>query len=174
MDIKAYLKDKKISIREMSEVTRIPYSTLNDIVNNRVNLEECQYRTLKKIALFLNVSMDALVYEKEDFQTFRNKLHHEIKDTDSVEIVLEILETKKIDYYLMHHDNLKALYLLSLLDYFSNQNKIPLCAEYSELRMKKLEKPYYVGDKAQFETCDNCIDEFVKHNIYEGDLYDAV
>lgn len=174
MDIKAYLKDKKISVRAMSEVTGIPYSTLNDIVNNKVNLEECQYRTLKKIASFVGVSIDNLVYEKEDFQTFRNKLHHEIKCTDSVEIVLEILETRKIDYYLMHHDNLKALYMLSLLDYFSNQNKIPLCSEYSELRMQKLEKPYYVGDKTRFVKYDNCIDEFVKHNIYEGDLYDAV
>lgn len=76
MKIKAYLKENHISVREMAAVTSIPYSTLNDIVNEKVNLEECQYKTLKKIAVFLKISIDDLVYEKEDFQTFRNKLHH--------------------------------------------------------------------------------------------------
>ena len=69
MNIKVYLKENKISVREMSMITSIPYSTLNDIVNNKVNLEECQYKTLKKIAVFLKVSIEDLVYEKEDFQT---------------------------------------------------------------------------------------------------------
>lgn len=174
MDIKLFLKERNLSIREMSEVICVPYSTLNDIVNNRVNLEECQYRTLKKIAVFMKISIDELVEEKEDFQTFRNKLHHEIKDKDSLKIILEILESKRIDYYLLHHDYLKAMYLLSLLDYFSNKNNIPLCSDYSELRSQKLEKPYYVGDKITHVKYKNYIQEFAEHNIYEGDLYDAV
>ncbi len=174
MNIKVYLKEKDISIREMATITSIPYSTLNDIVNGKVNLEECQYKTLKKIAVFLKVNIDDLVYEKEDFQTFRNKLHHELKSQGDIPIILNILENRIIDYYLLHEDVLKAMYLLSLLDYLSKQNEIPLCQEYSDFRKQALKEPYYVGDKLGKHRYENCIQEFVKHNIYEGDLYDAV
>ena len=175
MDIKAYLKEHNISVREMSLITAIPYSTLNDIVNGKVNLEECQYKTLKKIANFLKISIEDLVYEKEDFQTFRNNLHHDLMYcNDEIELVIEILEKRRIDYYMLHGDMLKGMYLLSFLDYLSKKNEIPLCKEYSELRKKTLEKPYYVGTQDGTNATERCIDEFVKHNIYEGDLYDAI
>lgn len=174
MNIKEYLRENHISVREMSVITSIPYSTLNDIVNRRVNLEECQYRTLKKIAAFLKISIEELVYENEDFQTFRNKLHHDLKSCGEVEVILEILEKRKIDYYLLHEDMLKAMYLLSLVDYLSKQNEVPLCKEYAELRKQSLKEPYYVGDQIDNCNYEDCIQEFVKHNIYEGELYDAV
>lgn len=35
--------------------------------------------------------------------------------------------------------------------------------------------PYYVGGSALLGSAkDRCIDEFLRYNIYEGDLYDAV
>lgn len=174
MNIKAYLKENKISVREMSMITSIPYSTLNDIVNNKVNLEECQYKTLKKIAVFLKVSIEDLVYEKEDFQTFRNKIHHDLKDNGEIETLLYILENRRIDYYMLHEDLLKAMYLISLLDYLSLKNQVPLCQEYAHIRKMSLKEPYYVGDRLNNQKYKNCIQEFVKHNIFEGDLYDAV
>lgn len=174
MNIKLYLKERHISIREMASITSIPYSTLNDIVNRKVNLEDCQYKTLKKIAVFLNLSIDDLVCEKEDFQTFRNNLHHELKNMGEITTLLSILENRKIDYYLRHEEYVKAMYLLSLLDYLSKQNQVPLCQEYSELRKQSLKTPYYVGDQITAYKNRNYIEEFVAHNIYEGDLYDAV
>lgn len=173
MNIKVYLKERHISVREMSSITSIPYSTLNDIVNGKVNMEECQYKTLKKIAVFLKINIDDLVYEKEDFQTFRNNLHHELKNQGELNTLLNILENRKIDYYLMHEDILKAMYLLSLLDYLSKENQLPLCQEYSELRKQTLKEPYYVGNQLQERKSVKYIQEFVTHNIYEGDLYDA-
>lgn len=174
MVLKQYLKEKNISIRQMSIMTNIPYTTLNDIVNNRVFIEDCQYKTLKKIADFVNLSIDDLVYQKEDFQTFRNKLHHRIKVSDELDLLVEVLEHKEIDYYYFHDDLLKAFYMLSLADYISRKNNLPLCIDYSELRRKKLKEPYYVGDMVEWRDDKNCIEEFLAHNIYEGDLYDAV
>ena len=112
MNIKLYLRENRISVREMSVITSIPYSTLNDIVNNKVNLEECQYKTLKKIAVFLKVNIEDLVYENEDFQTFRNEIHHSLKDNGEIETLIYILENRKIDYYMLHEDMLKAMYLI--------------------------------------------------------------
>lgn len=173
MNIKKYLKERNISIRTMSNITAIPYSTLSDIVNEKVKLEDCQFKTLKKIAVFMNISIDDLVYEYEDFQTFRNSLHHMIVRTDELDLILYIIESKKIDYYVLHEDYIKALYLLSVLDYFSRINDISLCKNYSSLRTKKLNKPFLVNN-IPVEDVNKCIDEFVAHNIFEGDLYDAV
>jgi hypothetical protein len=74
-----------------------------------------------------------------------------------------------------HEDYLKAFYLVATVDYISKRNDIPLCDKYSSIRNLKLESPYYVGDSALVDADkENCIEEFVRYNIYEGDLYDAV
>lgn len=174
MELKEYLKENNMTIRHLSQITGIPYTTLYDIVNDRVALEDCQYKTLRKIADCVNTSVDELVYHKEEFQTFRNKLHHRIARTDELELLVEVIEQQEIDYYYRHNDVVKALYMLSLIDYISKKNELPLCVEYSTLRKKKLAEPYYVGDATGWRDNSVCIDEFVAHNIYEGDLYDAV
>lgn len=110
---------------------------------------------------------------KEDFQTFRNDLHHRLRSAGETGLLLEILEQRVIDYYEQQEDMLKALYLLCLIDYISKKHGIPLCGEYSSLRRKKLETPYHVGDMVSWRDDSHCIDEFVLHNIYEGELYDA-
>ena len=49
MNIKVYLKENKISVREMSMITSIPYSTLNDIVNNKVKLKPTTERKVSVV-----------------------------------------------------------------------------------------------------------------------------
>ena len=53
MNIKKYLQENDISLKTMSEITTIPYATLSDIVNEKVDLYECKYKTLRKLSLFL-------------------------------------------------------------------------------------------------------------------------
>ena len=64
---------------------------------------------------------------------------------------------------------LKAMYLISLLDYLSLKNQVPLCQEYAQIRKMSLNEPYYVGDRLNNQMYKHCIQEFVKHNIYEGE-----
>ena len=173
MNIKKYLKENDISLKTMSEITTIPYTTLSDIVNEKVDLYECKYKTLKKLSLFLKISIDDLVYEKEDFQTFRNNLHHEIKNSGLLEVAADVLQRKRIDYYYQNDDIVKALYLLSLVDYVCRINEIALCEDYANLRNKKLKEPFYVGDLVEASN-PKYIMEFKNHNIYEGELTDAV
>ncbi len=174
MNFERELKKRNTNIRACSIQSNIPYATLYPIVKGQVDIGSCSYSTVAKLARFLGYRPDEIVYEKEDFQTFRNNLHHHIKSNE-LECILEIIEDDEVDRYLLHEDYLKALYLVATVDYISRKNGIPLCDKYNNLRSLRLEKPYYIGDSSLIGTnSKNCIDEFLRYNIYEGDLYDAV
>ena len=148
--------------------------TLYPIIKGQVDIGTCSYFTVAKLARFLGYRPDEIVYEKEDFQTFRNNLHHRIKSNE-LECILEIIESDDVSGYMRHEDYLKALYLVATVDYISRKNDIPLCDKYNSVRNIRLEKPYYVGDSSLFGSDKRTyIDEFLRYNIYEGDLYDAV
>ena len=174
MNFEKELKKRNINIRTCSLLSGIPYATLYPIVKGQVDIGTRSYYTVAKLARFLGYRPDEIVYEKEDFQTFRNNLHHRIKD-DELTVVLEIIEKDDVATYARHEDYLKALYLVATADYLSKKNQIPLCEKFNTLRYLKLNKPYYVGDSSFIATGDKkCIEEFLKYNIFEGDLYDAV
>ena len=63
----------------------------------------------------------AVFYEKEDFQTFRNNLHHRIKSNE-LGCILEIIESDDVSTYMRHEDYLKALYLVAAVDYINRTN----------------------------------------------------
>ena len=174
MNFEKELNKRKTNIRACSIQSDIPYATLYPIVKGQVDIGTCSYFTVAKLARFLGYRPDEIVYEKEDFQTFRNNLHHRIKNNE-LECILEIIESNDVSTYMQHEDYLKALYLVATVDYISRKNDIPLCDKYNSVRQIRLEQPYYVGDSSLFVSDRReCIDEFLRFNIYEGDLYDAV
>lgn len=90
-------------------------------------------------------------------------------------MILETIESDDVATYMRHEDYLKALYLVATVDYLSKKNDIPLCDKYDSVRKVRLEQPYYVGDSELLDAPrENCLDEYLRYNIYEGDLYDAV
>ncbi len=174
MNFEKELKKRKTNIRACSIQSDIPYATLYPIIKGQVEIGTCSYFTVAKLARFFGLRPDEIVYEKEDFQTFRNNLHHRIKSNE-LECILEIIEGDDVSVYMRHEDYLKALYLVATVDYISRKNDIPLCDKYSSIRRIRLEHPYYAGDSSLFSPDkQECIDEFLRFNIYEGDLYDAV
>lgn len=174
MNFEIELKKRHSSIRACSIQSGIPYATLYPIIRGKVDIGTCSYYTVAKLARFFGYRPDEIVYEQEEFQTFRNNLHHRIKQNE-LECVLEIIESDDVSAYMRQEDYLKAFYLVATVDYISKRNDIPLCDKYSSIRNLKLESPYYVGDSALVDADkENCIEEFVRYNIYEGDLYDAV
>lgn len=174
MNFEKELEKRKTNIRLCSIQSDIPYSTLYPIVKGQVDIGTCSYQTVAKLARFLGYRPDEIVYEMEDFQTFRNNLHHQIRKGD-LAFLLKTIESNDVSYYIRHEDYLKALYLVATVDYLSRKNQLPLCDKYEDVRHMKLKQPYFVGDSAFMPSSRNdCIPEFVDHNIYEGDLYDAV
>lgn len=174
MNFEKELQKRNLNIRSCSLQSGIPYATLYPIVKGQVNIGTCSYYTVAKLARFLGYRPDEIVYEKVDFQIFRNNIHHQIKK-DELTFLLVTIESDTVATYARHEDYLKALYLVATVDYLSKKNQIPLCDKYDDLRHTKLPQPYYVGDSS-FLASDKkkYIDEFAKYNIYEGDLYDAV
>lgn len=63
MKLKNYLKDRGISILSLSRKTGIPRTTLEDIVNGKVDLRDCKYRTLKRISDYTEIPIDVIVEE---------------------------------------------------------------------------------------------------------------
>lgn len=58
--LKELLNQKGITIYQLSKQTEIPYSTLNDIINSKVPIENCRAGILHKLSSILNISMDEL------------------------------------------------------------------------------------------------------------------
>lgn len=174
MDFVDELNKQNMNIRTCSQKSGIPYATLYPIIKGQVDIGTCTYYTVEKLAKVLGYRPDQIVYHKEDFQTFRNNLHHDIKRND-LQTVLGIIEHEDVEYYRMHHDYIKMLYLVATVDYISKKYSIPLSNKYDDIRHMKLEEPFYVGDSQLLgKKMKAGIKEFAKYNIIEGDLYDAV
>ncbi|MDO4488177.1 MAG: hypothetical protein Q4B67_03720 [Eubacteriales bacterium] len=174
MDFEVELKNRNMNIRVCSQKSGIPYATLYPIIKGQIDIGTCTYYTVEKLAKTLGYRPDQIVYHNEDFQTFRNNLHHKIKRND-LKTVLGIIESDDVEYYRIHNDFRKMMYLVATVDYISKKYDIPLCDKYNEVRTMKLEEPFFVGDSALMNKDINSgIDEFARYNIIEGDLYDAV
>ncbi len=93
-----YLIDNNISVKELSQKTRIPYSTLNDIVNGKTDINKVRYGYIKTLAKALGLSLeefDSLFAQKESVKV-------DYKFTINV---------KNKSYYLMCEDVEKPVYL---------------------------------------------------------------
>ncbi len=58
--LKQFLQQKNLSIYKLAGISGIPYSTLNDIVNNKVDIANIRAGIVFKLANILNISMDEL------------------------------------------------------------------------------------------------------------------
>ena len=58
-----YLRERKIKIKDIQRATDIPYTTLNDIANGRVDIMNVRLRYVTDIARFLGITIDGLVQE---------------------------------------------------------------------------------------------------------------
>ncbi|MDO4198502.1 MAG: helix-turn-helix transcriptional regulator [Erysipelotrichaceae bacterium] len=56
--LKDYLKNRNISVYSLSKNTDIPYSTLSDLCNGKVEIENCKVDILYRISRYLNLNMN--------------------------------------------------------------------------------------------------------------------
>ena len=58
--LKEYLAEHGISMYSLAMKSGVPYSTVNDLVNGRIEIEQCRAGILKRLADALSVTMDDL------------------------------------------------------------------------------------------------------------------
>lgn len=55
------LKSKNLSVYKLSELSNVPYTTVNELVNGKKNIADCKIKTIENIAKALNVSIETLL-----------------------------------------------------------------------------------------------------------------
>ena len=65
---KQILKEQNISIYQLSKKSDIPYTTLNELINGKKNIEECKIKTMQKIAEAMNISIEMLLTSLVDIK----------------------------------------------------------------------------------------------------------
>lgn len=189
MTIEELMEQKKITKYRMSKESNIPYTTLSDICNGKVQLEKCSAETIYKIAKELDVSMESLLEphlaERIDFELFKSNVCHRLKELGDVDFIIEALEKDDISKYYRRKWYPESLYLLAMLDYISRINDIPLCTKYDDLRKNKLQNTIYPAsiltlsavsknNRIKAQAKKNAIPEFMRFNIVEDEVKDVV
>ena len=189
MLINSIMAENNISVYRLSKSSGIPYATINDICNNKVNLAKCNAETIYKLAKELNVSMEKLlepyVMPRPSVELFKSNVSHSLKELGDIDFLIKTIESDEITVYYQRGWYPECLYLLAMVDYISRINEIPLCNAYEKYRSMKLNKKLYpmgivaacaVSDdenlKAQAEL--NAIPEFLRFNIIESDVRNVI
>jgi len=178
MSIKSLIKTKFRSLNECAEKCSIPYATLHDICSGKTNLEDCECATVLRLSKGLGVTVEELVLSG-DFNTFRNNMHHQLKEYGDMDFLLKHLDERTPLRLMKTGEKLQALYLVCMIDHLSIKHGIPLACEFDKIRGLTMDRPFYVGDSGRFDDRKEAlwreaIPVFRDHNIIEGDLYDAV
>ncbi|MCC8103370.1 MAG: helix-turn-helix domain-containing protein [Clostridiales bacterium] len=189
MTIAERIKRKRISKRELSRRSGIPYSTLQDICTGKTSLKKCSGETLYALAKELGISMESLLAplceERISFGLFKSNVCHEVKRKGEISYMIELLESNRIRTYFDRGWNLEALYLLGMLDYLCRKNEIAECTDYDDLREYRFRDPVYPSgiliraaaaqdDSIKTDSLKAAIPEFLRFNIVENEVENVV
>ena len=186
MDFSDLLEYEGISVYECSKRSGIPYSTLSDIIKRKTPIDNVSSKHLHALAKALDRTMDDLysymhIPERPSFETFKSNVCHAVKNLGDKRFIAETLEGGMIRKLYMWEWFPECLYLLAMLDYISKENGIDICADYDDLRERKLNEivypisvltlcKYLGNDDAKKAALKNAIPEFLKYNIVEAEI----
>ena len=188
--LRVLLDSKNVSLYQLEKTSHISHATLNDIYNERSNIDNCSIAVISRIANALNISIDqaykiltyndlSLIAYNEQFDLFKSHTLQQLKNIGEASFIETILKDDLINSYFRNKKPLEALYLLSLLDYIMKKNGNPLLKEYDVLRDYKLDKLYvsksvYLLLTMRLVTITKIFKEslkvFWKRNIVEGEI----
>lgn len=173
INFKKLLQERNVSILTLSNVLNISYASLHAIINQDVKIEDCKFSTVQKLSVFFRIDLNDMYLEPETFQTFRNNLHHQIKDRE-LEWYNNMMQHDLIHKYLLHEENEKAVYLMALLQYVERKYYLEPSALTNQYKNYALMHPFKIKSIVFENDSEHYIKEFEERNILEGDLYDAI
>ncbi|HHT45480.1 MAG TPA: helix-turn-helix domain-containing protein [Fastidiosipila sp.] len=183
------LERKNMTLYQLSKISGVPYTTVNDIYHGRTSLDKCTAETVYKLSKAVDLSMEALLspyFQKRiSFELYKSNVCHRLKELGDIKFIMETLKNDDINKLFKRKWYPESLYLLAMLDYLSRENKIPLCTKYEPLRSMKLQETLYpTSVLAMAMTCksakikadirDQSIPEFLRHNIVENEVRNVI
>ena len=185
MNINTMLEKKSITKYRLAKISGIPQTTVIDICSGKAKIENCSAVTVYKLAKTLGVTMESLIVSnveyRPSFETFKSNVCHAVKDLGDLDFLIGTLESGRIRELYERGWYAESLYLLSMVDYLSNENGFPLCDEYGDIRQAKLRRKIYPAgvlalcaafksDEPKRESLREAIPEFLRHNIVEAEV----
>lgn len=193
MIINELLAKNNITPYRVSKISGIAHATLNDIISGKTKLVKCSAGTVYHLAKALNVSMEDLldsvkeapIDSRQNFETFRSNVQHRVKDIGDIDFVIETIESDIIRKYYKMQWYPEAFYLLAMVDYLSNENRLPICQNYNNIRSAKLKIPIFPSsinaiaiaennEQIKAEAIKHSIPEFLRFNIIESEVRNVV
>lgn len=185
MIINELLAQQNMTKYRLSQNSRIPYTTLNDICNGKTSLAKCSAETVYRLAKELNVSMETLIeptVEKRcSFELFKSNVCHKLKNMGDIDFLIDTLDSDDIRTYYAKKWYPECLYLLAMTDYISRINSVELCEDYDDIRKHRLSEVVYPtsvlalcaarkDDTPKQKAYQDAIPEFVRFNIVESEI----
>lgn len=185
------LKDRNMSVYRCSKESKVPYTTLLDLVKGKTRIGKCSAETVYKLAKTLNITMECLLEEYEEsasgmpyrssFEIFKSNICHLVKDKGDMDFIVEVLRNDEIRTYWKRKWYLESFYLLAMVDYLSRENDLPLCKDYDDIRSHTLSETIYPKDvdvaakldpslDIREQSREKAIPEFLRFNIVEGEI----
>lgn len=183
--LKNRMLKKNLSAYRLSQISGIPYTTLNELLRGKTKIANCTADTLYRLAKALEVPMEELLLEspeyRSNFETFKSNICHLVKDQGDLDFIIEVLQSKDIRRYWEREWYPEAFYLLAMVDYLSRVNELPICTDYNDIRACSLKKPIYPRDfelaakiSPELDQRALCmkesIPEFKRFNIMESEV----
>lgn len=115
----------------------------------------------------------------DDFEIFKSDLCQSIKKMNPVEAINQIKESGCIELLLNKNEDVKALYLVAMVNYLSNKYNLNMnIHDYDNFRLEQMIYPRSVlfkcaimkNDKYKQEAIKHAEKEFLQFNICEGEI----
>lgn len=185
------LAERKMSKYRLAKESGVPQTTIVDICSRKARIEKCSADTIYKIAKVLHVSMESLIEQEMEnhvpkpkrstFEIFKSNVCHLVKDKGDIDFILDALSSDEVRIFYNRKWYAESFYLLAMIDYLSNENDIPLCTNYNDIRSQRLQEVLYPAsavladaamktDKHCKECMQNAIPEFLNFNIVESEV----
>ena len=189
MNINTLLEQRGLTKYKLAKLSGVPQMTVSDICSGKTRIEKCSGATLYKLAKTLDVQIEMLLAGtmeyRTSFETFKSNICHLVRNKGDLDFIIDTLESDEVRTLFNREWYPESLYLLAMTDYLCRENDLPLCAEYSDLRSKKMSETIYPlsitaicavsgNDEAKVRSCAEAIPEFKRHNIVESEIRNVV
>lgn len=130
----------------------------------------------------MTINTNTSTISLQDFELFKGNVKNKIKADGQLNFIQQTLISNEIETLWNKNNILCSLYLLSMVDYLSRLNEIPLYTKYDYIRNHKMEQIVYplsfktysaVMGISETDITENAIPEFLIHNIVEGDVFNV-